>query len=56
MNKNQILGFVRHALTIAGGYLVAKDYITDPMLQEGIAALMILIGLGWSFVSPEKKA
>lgn len=54
MDKSVILGLVRHLLTFGGGYIAAKGIIDQAIVNEGIGALMTLIGVGWSFA--EKKA
>ena len=51
MNKEQILGLVRHVLTFAGGVVVAKGLIDDTQISELIGALITLIGSVWSVVS-----
>lgn len=55
MNKEQILGFVRHVLTFGGGYLVAKGVIPESLLGEAVGAIMTLVGVVWSAKAPEKK-
>ena len=55
MNKNQTLGIVRHLLTFAGGYFVAKGVIDEGAVTELSAALLTIIGDAWSFIAPEKK-
>lgn len=48
MGKNQILGILRHVLTFAGGFIVAKGWIDEGALTELVGALMTVIGTGWS--------
>lgn len=55
MKKTQILGLVRHALTVGGGYFIAKGTLDEGTVNEIVGAIMTLIGTSWSFVSPEKK-
>lgn len=54
MNKDAILGIVRHVLTFAGGYIAAKGIVDQAIVNEGIGATMTLIGIIWSVYS--KKA
>ena len=54
MKKDQLLGLVRHLLTFGGGYIVAKGWLTEPILAEATGALMTLIGVVWSAL--EKKS
>lgn len=52
--KDQILGLIRHALTFAGGIIVAKGLVDDAMFQEILGASMTLVGAVWSIVSKKK--
>lgn len=54
MNKEQILGFVRHGLTLLGGILVTKGWVDESTMLEAVGALTTLIGFAWSFT--DKKA
>lgn len=56
MNKEKILGIVRHILTFGGGYAVAKGYLDDAAMLEMVGATVTVIGGIWSILSPEKKA
>jgi hypothetical protein len=51
MNRDIILGIVRHILTIAGGVLVTKGTIDQATLESVIGALLTLVGVGWSVKS-----
>jgi hypothetical protein len=48
MNKETVLGIIRHILTFGGGALVAKGYIDEMGLEEAIGAIVALIGFAWS--------
>lgn len=50
MNKEAVLGVVRHILTFGGGYLVASDIIPQGEVEAAVAALVTLIGLVWSIM------
>jgi hypothetical protein len=56
MNKEQVLGIVRHLLTFGGGYVVAKGYFDDATLQSVVGAVVTLAGAAWSVLAPEKAA
>ena len=56
MNKEVILGFVRHILTFGGGYVAAKGIIDQAMANEIIGAVMTLIGVAWSAYDKKAKA
>jgi len=51
MNKEQVLGLLRHTLTVLGGVLVTRGYIDDSMLAEGAGIITSLVGFIWSVVS-----
>jgi hypothetical protein len=48
MNKEMILGVVRHVLTFAGGFLITKGIIDEALSQEIIGGVVSLVGLVWS--------
>lgn len=51
MNKEQILGLVRHVLTFVGGFLITKGVIDEAISAEAIGAIITLIGSVWSVAS-----
>jgi|TARA_R110000868_G_scaffold362688_2_gene624934 hypothetical protein len=50
MNKEQVIGIVRHALTFIGGVLVAKGLASDTVIMELTGSIIALIGGVWSIV------
>ena len=54
--NDTIKGIARHALTTAGGALVTKGVVTATVLDQGIGALMTIIGIIWSIVSKKPAA
>jgi hypothetical protein len=48
MNKEKILGVVRHTLTFVGGLLVMKGIVDEAMTSEIIGGIMTLTGTIWS--------
>jgi hypothetical protein len=48
MNKEQLLGILRHTLTFIGGILVTKGLIDGSMVPELTGALVTLAGAVWS--------
>lgn len=53
--KDQILGFVRHALTLAGGAIVANGYFNESELLEAVGAASTLIGFIWSWLDKRNE-
>jgi hypothetical protein len=51
MNKQAILGIVRHVLTFVGGLLVTRGLLNETLSQELVGGLVTLIGFVWSVVS-----
>ena len=51
MNKEQILGLIRHLLTFVGGFLITKGVIDQGTSVEAIGAITTLIGTIWSVLS-----
>ena len=54
--NDTINGIARHMLTTAGGALVTKGVVTATTLDQGIGALMTLVGIIWSIASKKKPA
>jgi len=50
MNKEQVLGVLRHSLTFLGGLLVAKGLVDDAIVPELSGALVTLVGGLWSIL------
>jgi hypothetical protein len=53
MNKERILGVVRHTLTFVGGVLIMKGLIDEVVATEIIGGVITLVGTIWSVF--EKK-
>lgn len=51
MDKEKVLGVVRHVLTFVGGVLVANGFFDDQIAQEIIGAVMTLTGAIWSVIA-----
>lgn len=48
MNKDMILGLVRHILTFGGGLLAGNGVIGESEVEIAVGALVTLIGVVWS--------
>ena len=55
INRDKVLGIVRHSLTFVGGILIMKGYGDEAIWQEITGATITLIGSIWSVVSKTKK-
>lgn len=54
MNKEQILGIVRHTLTFIGGFWVMKGITDESVVTEIIGGVMTAVGGIWSIASKTK--
>tara|TARA_R110002020_G_scaffold36503_2_gene109745 strand:- start:7806 stop:7970 length:165 start_codon:yes stop_codon:yes gene_type:complete len=54
MQKEQVLGLVRHALTVIGGAAIANGYIEDGIAQEIVGVVLTIVGIVWSITSKKK--
>lgn len=54
MNREQKNGLIRHTLTFVGGLLLYNGVLNENEVQEGISAIITLIGLFWSIVEKRK--
>jgi hypothetical protein len=55
MNQEQILGLLRHVLTVAGGALVTKGLVDESMLLEGVGIISSIVGFVWSYIVKRKS-
>jgi hypothetical protein len=51
VQKEQILGLVRHGLTFIGGILVAKGLASEGQIMDMVGMLMTFVGTLWSVIS-----
>lgn len=56
MNKETILGLIRHGLTFAGGILVTKGLADEATSTELIGGLIAVIGAIWSIIQKRSAA
>ena len=56
MNKDSVLGLVRHVLTFAGGFLVTAGSLDPTSLETAVGAIVTLDGIVWSVVAKKKPA
>jgi hypothetical protein len=54
MNKQAILGIVRHVLTFGGGFMTQNGLASGEEVTTGISAVVTLIGVIWSVMSKKK--
>jgi hypothetical protein len=55
VNKDTILGIVRHVLTFGGGILVTKGILDAPGLDTAIGAVITLVGAVWSILEKRNR-
>ncbi|MGI9490512.1 MAG: hypothetical protein ACR2RF_32385 [Geminicoccaceae bacterium] len=48
MYKDSALGIVRHAMTIAGGYLTGAGHLNASEAETMVGAAVALAGVAWS--------
>lgn len=53
MNPN-LTSLIRHGLTAAGGFLVAKGVASTDQVGEIVGALVTLVGVIWSMLKNKK--
>jgi hypothetical protein len=51
VQKEQILGLIRHGLTFLGGILVAKGLASEGQVMDMVGMLMTFVGTVWSVLS-----
>ena len=55
MNPN-VASLIRHGLSAAGGFLVAKGMVSFDQVNEIAGAIITLTGIGWSVFKNKKTA
>lgn len=56
MNKEQVIGIVRHCLTFIGGLLIMKGIIDESTSNEVIGGIVTTVGTIWSIIEKNKAA
>ena len=54
MNPDILFSLLRHALTTAGGVLIARGYATNDDITNAAGAILTLIGVAWSIYTKAK--
>ena len=54
MNKESILGIVRHFLTFGGGFMTQNGMASNDEVTTGVSAAVTLLGVIWSILSKKK--
>lgn len=55
INKEQVTGLIRHILTFASVFLIAKGIIPQTLANEIITGLVVLIMIIWSWVDKSER-
>jgi hypothetical protein len=50
MNKEQVLGIIRHSLTFVGGILIMRGIANEAIINETVGAIITVVGAIWSIV------
>lgn len=56
MNKDIVLGIIRHVLTIGAGVLVTKGLTDSGGAETIVGSLVGIVGVVWSIFSKKKDA
>jgi hypothetical protein len=54
LNKEQVMGIVRHTLTFIGGIVVMKGLVDETVVTEVIGGVMTLVGTIWSILDKKE--
>ena len=54
MTWEMFAGLLRHLLTFGGGFLIAKGWFDEATVNQIVAALITLVGAGWSMFAKRK--
>lgn len=54
LNKEQVMGIVRHTLTFIGGIVVMKGLVDETVVTEVIGGVMTLVGTIWSILNKKE--
>jgi hypothetical protein len=54
LNKEQVMGIVRHTLTFIGGIVVMKGLVDETVVTEVIGSVMTLVGTVWSILDKKE--
>jgi flagellar motor component MotA len=55
MNKQKIMGIVRHILTFGGGFVVSQGWLDEQTMVQMVGAIITIVGGIWSVMAPEKS-
>lgn len=55
MNPN-LASLIRHLLTAAGGFIVAKGLASADQISELVGSIVSIAGIGWSMFNNRKNA
>lgn len=54
--NDSVKSLVRHILSAAGGFLVAKGLVSADQLPEVVGAVITLVAAAWGILSKKKAA
>ena len=56
MTTEPTLGIVRHVLTYGGGFVVTSGSASSSEIEQGIGAVVTIIGVVWSILAKRAAA
>jgi len=56
MNRDMILGLIRHLATFGGGLLVTKGVTDAGTVETAAGALVTIVGIIWSVIEKRNRA
>lgn len=54
MLKQMVMGFLRHAITVGAGSLVASGVISQSQLETLVGGVLVTVAIGWSLWDKRK--
>ena len=54
MNKEMIMGLLRHLLTFGGGVVAERGLASGQEVTAGVAAIVTIVGLVWCILNKRK--
>lgn len=56
ISREQVLGLIRHFITIIGGIYISRGVIDGEIFEQAIGSLFAFVGSFWSLAAKRKKS